>query len=154
MEEKGKEKGMVFGKRYRVGNFWVLKYTRVLRRDELVELRKGIPMDAGNHVTRNGLPFIKVGSASGVWGVEFCCSTAMYRFIDRCLGDGDTGILLPLFTMWFMDTTVLGDGEYQRAKADLMKSFLERQKSALIDGMRRDEEAWMDKSEEGGGDEC
>ena len=51
-----------FGKKLRVRNFVVLKYTKSLKPSELKQLRnqKGIPAEVQKHLQRGGLPYIKV----------------------------------------------------------------------------------------------
>lgn len=127
---------MLFGKRYRVGNYTVIKYNRTLRKQEVSALRSqmGIPADVRKSLQRAQLPYIRVEAVSGLWAVEFCCNTAVYRLIDERLGEGGMQsevIFAHLFNMWFMDTTVPGDEEYQEAKAEALKGFMERKKSAV-----------------------
>lgn len=139
-----KEKRLMFGKRYQVGNYQVFKYNKVLRRQEVAELRNmvGIPMDERKKLQRAQLPFIKVEAVSGMWAVEFCCNTVMYRFLDMVLAraieaeengtaiDGSTvDDFAHIFGMMFMDTTVLGDVEYRTDKGKAVKAYLDRQKA-------------------------
>lgn len=132
MEEN--EKRLVFGKRYSVGNFTVMKVNRVLSKSEVAVLRgqMGIPMDERKKLHRSQLPFIKVEAVSGMWSVYFCCNTAVYRTIESWLASGDAGkvtTLAHMFTMMFMDTTVMGDGEYREDKARALRAFMERQEA-------------------------
>lgn len=152
MEENKK---MVYGHRYRVGNYAVIKYNKVLRKQEVSELRNqiGIPDDIRKSLQRAQLPFIKVNAISGIWGIEFCCNTCVYRLIDTHLGEGgeqNEAMLAHLFNMWYMDTAVPGDDEYMKAKAEALKSFMERQKPAavseeedakVLEELKKDEEA-------------
>lgn len=152
MEEK---KGLQYGKTYRVGNYRVLKVNRVLRKSDVAELRNqmGIPAEDRKLLHRAQLPYIKVEAISGIWAVEFCCNTSVFRMIDTMLKEDDpksVTMLAHLFNMWFMDTTVPGDTEYQEAKAVALKAFMDRQKAkavtdeedaATIDELRKDEDA-------------
>lgn len=152
MEEK---KGLQYGRTYRVGNYRVLKVNRVLRKGDVAELRNqmGIPAEDRKLLRRAQLPYIKVEAISGIWSVEFCCNTSVFRLIDTMLMEGDEKsetMFAHLFNMWFMDTTVPGDTEYQEAKAVALKAFMDRQKAKAvtdeeeartIDELKADEEA-------------
>lgn len=163
MEEKNKK--LLFGKKYSVGNFWVLKYNRTLRKSEVAELRNmaGIPADMRKNLQRASLPYIKVSAVSGIWSVEFCCNNLMYRFIDEVLAQAieadEHGLVLEhnsiadfahMFNMFYTDTCVLGDSIYTADKANALKALMARQKAAaisdeedqkIIDDMKADEEA-------------
>lgn len=130
-------KKMEFGKKYRVGNFVVFKINKALRKSEVAQLRSqmGIPADMRKNLQRASLPYIKVEAISGVWAVEFCCNTSMFHMIDDILGEENeehVTTLHHIFNMWFMDTTVFGDAEYQEAKALALKGFMERCKAKNV----------------------
>ena len=74
-----------FGVPVHVGNYVIKKYNRTLGRKELAELRRisGVPADVAKHLERGRLPFIKVSTASGSWGVEFVSGTSMYEAFDN-----------------------------------------------------------------------
>lgn len=155
---------MKFGRRYRVGNYSVIKFNKTLRKQEVAALRRqmGIPADEWKNLQRAQLPYIKVEAASGIWAIEFCCNTMVYRMIDEALGgvdidasgvvddlSGAVGGLLQVFNIWFMDTTVMGDDEYLSAKAAALQGFMGRIKApdvskedddAVVDGVRSSEE--------------
>ncbi|UKK52682.1 hypothetical protein [Prevotella sp. E2-28] len=149
----GEIKKMEFGKKYQVGNFVVFKINKVLRKSEVRELRANmnIPTSEREKLKRAQLPYIKVEANSGIWAIEFCCNTQVYHMIDQLLGDGsETHIntLHHVFNMWFMDTTVAGDAEYQEAKAVALKSFMGRvqakpisdeEDKKILDEMENDE---------------
>lgn len=139
-----KELTLEFGKKYRVGNFIVFKHNRVLRKSEVDQLRNqmGIPADIRKHLQRAQLPYIKVEAISGVWAVQFCCNTNMYMFIDRILAKAlkaeEEGVILEhntvndfvhFFSMFFTDTTVLGDSIYTADKANALKAYMDRCKA-------------------------
>lgn len=148
-------KGLLYGKKYIVGNYRVIKVNKVLRKQDVAELRNmmGIPVEDRKLLQRAQLPFIKVEAVSGIWAVEFCCNTNVFRLIDTMLVEGDEKsetMFAHLFNMWYMDTAVPGDEEYQEAKAVALKDFMERQKAAaiseeedskILDEMKADEEA-------------
>lgn len=144
MEER---KTLEFGRKYRVGNFIVLKINRVLRKSEVAELRTqlGIPMEERRKLQRAQLPYIKVEAVSGVWSVYFCCNTMMYRFIDSLLpiafeaeenGEkpeaNSVADFAHMFNNMYMDTVVLGDSIYHQDKANAIKAFIERQKAVEL----------------------
>ena len=144
---------MEFGKKYQVGNFVVFKVNKVLRKSEVRELRAnmGIPTEEREKLKRAQLPYIKVEANSGIWAIEFCCNTQVYHMIDQLLGKNDensVNTLHHVFNMWFMDTTIPGDKEYQEAKAVALKGFMDRVKAApvsdeednkILDEMQEDE---------------
>lgn len=119
---------MIYGKKKRVGNFEVMKFTRALSGKDVKVLRAmaGIPQDLSRNLQRGTIPFIKVTSLSGSWGVEFVAGTNMFRYIDN---EEDDRALYNLFTMMFADTSVMGDKEYWDAKGEALKAFMERQKA-------------------------
>lgn len=134
MEDK---KTMRFGEKYRVGNYEVIKFNKTLRKQEVAALRlqTGIPKELWKSLQRAQLPYVKVNAISGIWGIEFCCNTSVYRLIDGCLGEGgeqNETMLAHLFNMWYMDTAVPGDEEYQETKAKAFKEFMERHKAKEV----------------------
>ena len=133
MEER---KEMLFGKRYRAGNFEYIKITRTITKCELRALREqdGIPEDVQRHLRRGGLPYMVVSTIGGGWSISFACGTLMYRFIDSnaALGEEGTHALTNLFTLMYSDTAVVGDEAYWKAKADALKAFIERQEAAPV----------------------
>lgn len=164
---------MEYGRKYRVGNFYVLKVNRVLRKSEVVELRNqmGIPMDMRKNLQRSQLPYIKVAAISGAWSIEYCCNTAMYSLIEQWLAGDDEELktsLYHMFNMMFTDTTVTGDAQYLSDKARAMKELMNRQKAVeisdeddekVLDDLKSDEEAkativdMAEQIKKGGGNE-
>jgi len=154
------QKRMPFGKKVKCGNFLVLKRIKALSRADLKSLRNtiGIPKDMQKHLQRGGLPYIKVEALSGIWSVEYCCNTEMFRAIDTLLPiaieaanrgeDTETTVadFAHLFAMMMTDTMVIGDKEFQEGKALAMKGLLERQKpkegddKEILEEMQKDEE--------------
>lgn len=125
---------MAYGQRYDIGNFTVVKYNKVLRKREVNALRTqmNIPLDLRKNLQRSHLPYIKITAKSGMWALEFCCNTAIYHMLDTLIGRGkEEGIttLAHWFNVWFMDTTVLGDNEYQTDKAVALQRYMERQEA-------------------------
>jgi len=150
MEE---EKLMAFGKIYRVGNYKVFKFNRTIPKKDLRNLRTDIPKDLLKYIKRGGVPYIKIEAVSGVWAIEFCCNTLHYQLIDRALGSNNQEEITTLhhvFNMFFTDTCVPGDGQFQEDKAKAYKAFIERQKAnpisdeddaKIIENMKAEEEA-------------
>ena len=163
-------KTMEFGRRYQVGNYTVMKRVRALNKRELGILRTqaGIPADVQKHLQRGGLPYIIVETVSGSWSMFWVCGLAAYAMIDRMLplaveheedpSDGYEGMTVAdfahLFNMWYTDTNVMGDEEYQKAKAEAFRAYMERLEASreetpeekaeddkVLEGLRADEEA-------------
>lgn len=179
-------KEMEFGKKYQVGNYVVIKKVRSLNKRELKQLRDaaGIPADVQKHLQRGGLPFIVVETVSGSWSLAFVCGLAAYALLDRQLPlaiahyeepiEGFSGTTYAdfhhLFNMWYCDTSVIGDHQYQDAKANAFAELINRQKAAsvsdeedkkILDELKGDEEAKaniidmaQDINKEGGSNEC
>lgn len=160
-----------FGKKVQVGNYTVLKHTKVLTGQQMRELResKDIDPEVRRQLSRAGLPYIKVEAISRIWSVEFCCNTAVYMFIDRVLplailADAEKrepefeslADFAHLFGMWMTDTCVQGDSIYYADKGKALQALIERQKATagkeetaeekaaddkILDELRKDEEA-------------
>ena len=166
---------MDFGRRYRIGNFTVIKYNSVLRKNELAELRTsvGIPREVQRNLQRGKMPVIKVEAGSGMCAFSFTPVMSVYELLDTMVCDMEKyATLHHLFTMWFTDVTVPGDEQYQKDKAEALKAFYGRQKAAevskeeddkVLDELRKDEETKATildmaeeirrREEEGGSDE-
>ena len=132
-----------FGVPVHVGNYVIKKYNRSLGRKELAELRRisGIPADVAKSLERGRLPYIKVSTASGSWGVEFVIGTSMYEALDnlnvvfddagrRQLCGVEARNAEAMFVAMFADTTTVGDFEYQEAKQKLLQEYLDRASKA------------------------
>ena len=130
---------MEFGKKLYCGNFVVTKKSRSLSKQELKELRE----DVRKHLTRGSLPYMCVETVGGGWKVEFGIGTTMFEAIDALSmvrdekGDwrthGTEGKNAEaIFTGMFVDTTVVGDAEYQAAKMKAMTEYIDRTSKANI----------------------
>ena len=132
-----------FGVPVHVGNYVIKKYNRTLGRKELAELRRisGIPENVAKKLERARLPFIKVSTASGSWGVEFVIGTSMYEALDnlnvvfddegrRQLCGVEAKNAEAMFVGMLADTTTVGDYEYQVAKQKLLSEYLDRASKA------------------------
>lgn len=130
---------MNFGKKYRVGNFELVKISKALSRKDVALLRKEAGMGYVKGLNRATLPFIKVSSISGNWAVEYAGGCAYYAFIDQCFGDKGMLVeehrqaLVNICTLLYADTMTMGDGQYFTDKGNALKGFLERQKSSATD---------------------
>lgn len=145
MEEKSINVPMSYGKRYKVMNFVVLKYTKSLGREDLKALRSELPPDEVRHLQRVGLSYIKVSALSVLWSVEFCALTEMYRMIERTISSGgeeDIAALANLFNMMFMDTSIIGDERYFADKMSAMDSYMKRRKAS--DVSKEDDDAVLE----------
>lgn len=147
-------KGLPFGRKVQCGNFTVLKFTKALGKEQLRVLREqsGVPREKWRILPRRGIPFIKVSDLGDIWGVEFSCTTQMFAVIDQMLPlaldaerdgtDVETGVadFAHLFTLMMTDTMIVGDGEYQKAKALAMKELIGRQKHVEVSKEADDKE--------------
>ena len=128
-----------FGKPVMVGNYTITKITKSLSRKQVKELRRasGIPEDIQRQLERASLPFIKVQTSSGSWGVEFVMGTSMYDALDdvKVVVDSDgvrqlCGVekrnVEAMFVAMLADTTTVGDYEYNVAKQKLLQEYLDR----------------------------
>ena len=147
MEENKETKTIPFGTKLRVGNFFVLKYTKSLKKAELKALRNdaGIPKDVQKHLQRGGLPFIKIEAISGIWAIEFCVGTTVFKYIDEQLCDQTMLTFLHLFTTWFTDTATTGDEQYIEDKARAMADFMDRIRARKAEEETAEEKAEDDK---------
>lgn len=133
-------RSLPYGKKIRVKNFVILKYSKALKKSELKEVRnmQGIPADVQKHLQRGGLPYIKVSTLAENWSVEFVCGSTMYNYIDtrqtdpewdNILTEDSVTALHNLFVMMLADCTVFGDAEYITAKGKLLQEYMARQKA-------------------------
>lgn len=134
-----------FGKKVQVGKFEVLKFSRSMSGKDVKKLRKasGIPDELHKNLQRGSLPFVKVTTISGSWGVEFCAGTAMYRYIDENIDDDS---LSNIFTMFFADTTVFGDEKYWSDKGEALKEYMDRLRAKDI--TKEDDDKILDDERE------
>lgn len=129
------------GRKVRIGNYEVLKYSRSLGKKELKKLREGVtdklPASVMENLQRGVLPYIKISTISGSWSVEFVVGTMMYEAINEIpvAKDGEGNLtyygngyanLYHIINCMFCDTTIVGDVEYQKTKIKNMGEYLER----------------------------
>ena len=150
-----------FGVPVHVGNYVIKKYNRTLGRKELAELRRisGIPENVAKSLERGRLPFIKVSTASGSWGVEFVIDTSMYEALDnlnvvfddegrRQLCGVEARNAEAMFVGMLADTTTVGDFEYQVAKQKLLHEYLaSKARNAKADDGKTEEQKTKESEE-------
>lgn len=135
---------MEFGKKVRVGNYQILKFTKSLSKAEVKKLRDmiNIPPEVRPYLQRASLPYIKVSTVSGSWAVEFVMGTTMYDALDNLhvVHDAEWNYQLmgneeknteAIFVGMFADTTTVGDFEYMVAKQKLLSEYLDRASKKL-----------------------
>ena len=144
-----------FGKKVSVGNYYILKHSKSLTKNEVKRLRtaNNIPADVQKHLERASLPYIKVATVTDSWNVDFVMGTSMYDALDgvNVVMDGEGNRQLfgveaknveATIVAMFADTTTVGDYEYQVEKQKLLAAYLDRASKA------KNEAADAGKSEE------
>lgn len=145
---------MKYGRKYQIGNFYIVKVTKTLPKKELAIVREWIPEEMRKDMPRHGMPYIKVSTVTGSWGVEFGPLERMFSALDNAkeeeLSDAETARMLSnIFSGMYVDTSMLGDKEYNTAKSKALKELTERLAKAkkeetddeILDGMKKDIEA-------------
>lgn len=122
---------MEYGKKYQVGNFYMIKVTKTLPRKEMSAIREWIPEEIKRGMSRHGMPYIRVSTITGSWGVEFGPLERMFSALDGAkeeeLKDAETARMLSnLFSGMYVDTSMLGDKEYNTTKSKALKELTER----------------------------
>ena len=129
---------MEFGKKICVGNFVLMKKARALSKREMKALRdlEKIPEDKRKILSRGTVPYIRVSDVGG-WSLEVSLEHTMFDALDALtVVCGDDGRLTvpgiegknaeAVLTGMFVDTTIVGDMEYQKEKIRVMSAYLER----------------------------
>lgn len=130
---------MEFGKKICVGNFVLMKKTRALSKKEMKALRdlEKIPEDKRKILSRGTVPYIRVSDVGGGWSLEVSLEHTMFDALDAltvvCGDDGRWTVpgiegknAEAVLTGMFVDTTIVGDMEYQKEKVRVMSAYLER----------------------------
>lgn len=136
---------MEFGKKVKVGNFYLLKYSKSLSSKELSKLRDAadVPAEVRKYLSRGSLPYIKVSTVTDSWSVEFVMGMNMFNVLDgvKVVHDGEGVYQLygteecdvhSLLVTMFADTTTLGDIEYNVAKQKLLSEYIDRASKAAV----------------------
>lgn len=146
-------KEMIFGKKFKAGNFTYIKTNTVLPKKDMETLRDNddVPKAIRKQLRRVGLPCITVKSISENWMIRYAVGTVMYDYIEFEHGNGEEGqkSLASLFTMMYSDTMVFGDQQYWEDKAKALQAFMDRQKKDVdkstddedLNALRTQEEA-------------
>lgn len=126
-----------FGKTIKTRHFTVLKFSKSLSKKEVASLREDIPADIKKHLQRGSLPFIKIATIAGTWGVEYSIGISMYTALDECVpvavGDhyefsNDDGNIIEAFAqLMYADTSLPGDAEYIAGKLKLRDEYIARE---------------------------
>ena len=130
---------MEFGKKICVGNFVMMKKTHALSKSEMKALRdlEKIPEDKRKILSRGTVPYIRVSDVGGGWSLEVSLEHTMFDALDAltvvCGDDGRWTVpgiegknVVAILTGMFVDTTIVGDMEYQKEKLRVMSAYLER----------------------------
>lgn len=127
------KKEMIFGKKFRVGNFTYIKTNRVMSKKDMTALREGMPVDIRKGLSRAGLPCISVSSVSDNWTIRYTIGCVMYDYIEYEHSRGEEGrkSLQTLFTMLYSDTMVFGDQKYWEDKAKALEDYMARQNTKV-----------------------
>lgn len=148
-------KGLPYGRRLRFGNFYVEKYTKSLSKSELRELRKSMKVRSGidMQLDRGKLPYIRVSTISGNWSISWACTMTMYGILDELecenneLTTESIALMKNVVSMFYSDTTILGDKEYVEARMNALSSYLGRlsvagdNSEAIVEEEKRKHEA-------------
>lgn len=136
---------MDFGKKYRFGNFEVLKVSKSLSRNEVREIRKNYPEDALRVLDRGTLPYIRVSDISRTWAVEYGVTCSMFGALDGIsdeISDDERLFVHNFLSMLYADTTVLGDAEYVKDRLSALDAFMKRNvRNDDEESAREDEDA-------------
>lgn len=143
-----------FGKKVKVGNFYILKYSKSLNKAEQKRLRSAsnIPADVQKHLERASLPYIKVSTITNSWSVEFVMGMAFFNALNavRVVMDDEGNRQLygveaknieAMLVAMFADTAVVGDFEYQTAKQKLLSEYLERASKEAVENTDTEDSA-------------
>lgn len=124
---------MDFGKKYRVGNFEIIKLSRSLTKNEIKQLRTeaGIPVSVQKYLTRGSLPYIKVRTISGMWALEWSVGMTMFNIFDSADFENvnERDIANGLLRRFYGITSVLGDAQMERDIQKVFADFLGRIKA-------------------------
>ena len=124
---------MDFGKKVYAGNFVMMKKSRALSKAEMRQIRD----DAGIPEDKRKMPYIRVECAGGGWALEVGINQTMFEALDHLSvardKTGDWRVpgvegknAAAVLAGMFVDTTVVGDAEYQKEKLRVMGEYLDR----------------------------
>ncbi len=130
---------MEFGKKVYIGNFIVTKKSKSLSKEEMEALRdeEGIKRGERKKLSRNSYPYMHIEAVGGGWELNIYMGMTMFDALDNLtvVADEKRGWTVPgdegvnaeiVITGMFIDTTTVGDADYQIAKLDAMRGYIER----------------------------
>lgn len=137
---------MEFGKKICVGNFVMMKKTHALSKSEMKALRdlEKIPEDKRKILSRGTVPYIRISDVGGGWSLEVSLEHTMFDALDALTvvraDDGRWTVpgiegknVVAILTGMFVDTTIVGDMEYQKEKLRVMSAYLDRTKKERLE---------------------
>lgn len=98
---------MEFGKKIRIGNFYLLKYLK------------------------QEVPYMKVGTISEIWSMEYGVTHGMFQLLDKATPD-EYAAIRSIITNMFSTASIL-DMQYTKDVAEATKRYLESRKSDISD---------------------
>lgn len=130
---------MEFGKKVYIGNYILTKKGKTLSKDEMTSLRneEGIAQDKRKELPRHSLPYMHIEAVGGGWELNIYTGMTMFDALDELTvaEDEERGWTVPgtegqnaeaLITGMFIDTTIVGDVEYQTEKMAAMCRYIKR----------------------------
>lgn len=132
---------MNYGVKVRVGNFCMQKKQIHLSKKEMEVLYEELPVESVLHkmrknVQRAGLPCIEVSTLAGTWKVMFAVSETMFLALDALtvvkedgqyvVGGPEKGNIEAFFVLMYAGSSIVGDAEYQKAKAEAFDAYVKR----------------------------
>lgn len=152
---------MEFGRKVYVGNYLLRKITKTFSKKEIKVLRaeQHLKPEVEKNLTRGKLPYIQIRTIGGGWRLEIGKGMTMYEALDElCVARDAEGVWrVPgiegknaeaIITNMFVDTTVVGDPEYQADKLQAMVEYIGRRTQLKGEaGSSESTEASEDKTE-------
>lgn len=154
---------MNYGVKVQVGNFCMQKKQVHLSKKEIRQYYCELPespglRDAQKDMQRAGLPYIEVSTISGSWKVMFAVSETMFHALDALtvvkengrymVGGPESGNIEALFVLMYANCSIVGDAEYQKAKAESFDAYIKRMTAKEMDGEKAKEEDKLRKENE------
>ncbi len=142
---------MDYGIKVYAGNFCMRKVRKALSKKEIDAVYSHLPEKSALRVSRKGLqraglPCIEVMTVSGSWKVTFAVGETMFAALDGLtvvkngarheVGGPEKGNAEMLFCMMYADCSVVGDDEYQKAKAEAFGAYVKRASAKRMEAER------------------
>lgn len=155
---------MNYGIKVQVGNFCMQKKQVHLSKKEIRQYYCELPESPGlramqKDIQRAGLPYIEVSTISGSWKVMFAVSETMFHVLDALtvvkedgqyvVGGPEKGNIEALFVLMYANCSIVGDAEYQKAKAESFDAYIKRMtaKQMETDNAKGDDELCKESEE-------